>query len=118
MRDTIRTLGEHDAEQGHEPGEIWSLRTKHATLTAEDEDLRGRASHYELERLIATAIGKDTGLPPDTLAPRLTAYTLVGGLRELYTTPEAHHGDTTTEELRPLVDRMHSFARAGLAEPA
>ncbi|MGW0201218.1 TetR/AcrR family transcriptional regulator [Nonomuraea sp. NPDC003201] len=118
MRDTIRALDEHDAEQGREPGEIWSLRTKRATLIAEDEDLRGRAraSYYELERLIAAAVGKDAGLPPDALAPRLTAYILVGGLRELYMTHEARHGDTTTEELLPLVDRVLSFARAGLAE--
>ncbi|MEW1837133.1 hypothetical protein AB0392_04135 [Nonomuraea angiospora] len=51
-----------------------------------------------------------------SLAPRLTAYILVGGLRELYMTHEAHHGDTTTEELLPLVDRVLAFARAGLAE--
>ncbi|MGW6504363.1 hypothetical protein [Nonomuraea angiospora] len=52
----------------------------------------------------------------DSLAPRLSAYILVGGLRELDMTHEAHHGDTTTEELLPLVDRVLSFARAGLAE--
>ncbi|MEV4111608.1 hypothetical protein [Nonomuraea sp. NPDC049695] len=100
-------------DQGREPGETWSLRTRRAILIAEDEDLRGRAraSYYELERLIAAAIGKDAGLPPDALAPRLTAYTVVGGLRELYMTHEA-----ATEDLLLLVDRVLSFARAGLAE--
>jgi AcrR family transcriptional regulator len=118
MRDTMRALDERDADQDRKPGETWSRRTKRAALIAEDEDLRGhaRASYYELERLIAAAIGKDVGLPPDALAPRLTAYTVVGGLRELYMTHEAHHRDTATEELLPLVDRVLDFARAGLAK--
>ncbi|MEV0829722.1 TetR/AcrR family transcriptional regulator [Nonomuraea rubra] len=113
MRDTMRALDEHDADQGREPGEIWSLRTKRATLIAGDDDLRGRAraSYYELERLIAAAIGKDLGLPADALAPRLTAYALVGGLRELYMTHEAGR----REELPGLVGRVLAFARAGLA---
>ncbi|WP_103964903.1 TetR/AcrR family transcriptional regulator [Nonomuraea solani] len=120
MRDTMRALDERDADQGREPGEIWSLRVKRATLIAEDEDLRGRAraSYYELERLIAAAIGKDLGLPPDALAPRLTAYTVVGGLRELYMTHEAGHRDIATEQLLPLVGRVLDAARAGLAELA
>lgn len=118
MRDTMHALDERDADQGRKPGETWSLRTKRASLIAEDEDLRGRAraSYYELERLIAAAIGKDLDLPPNALAPRLTAYTVVGGLRELYMTHEAQHRDTATEELLPLVDRIVRFARAGLAE--
>jgi hypothetical protein len=41
---------------------------------------------------------------------------VVGGLRELYTTDEAHRRDTATEELLPLVDRVLDVARAGLAE--
>ncbi|MBT2233714.1 TetR/AcrR family transcriptional regulator [Nonomuraea sp. NEAU-A123] len=118
MRDTMHALDEHDADQGRKPGETWSLRVKRATLIAEDEDLRGsaRASYYALERLIATAIGKDLGLPPNALAPRLTAYTVVGGLRELYMTHEAHRRDAATEELLPLVDRVLDVARAGLTE--
>lgn len=116
MRDTMHTLDECDADQGRKPGETWSLRIERATLIAEDEDLRGRARYYELERLIAAAIGKDLGLPPNALAPRLTAYTVMGGLRELYMTHEAHHRDTATERLLPLVERVLDVARAGLAE--
>jgi AcrR family transcriptional regulator len=118
MRDTMRALDERDAEQGREPGETWSLRLKRATLIAEDEDLRGhaRASYYELERLIAAAIAKDVDLPPNALAPRLTAYTVVGGLRELYMTHEARHRETATKELLPLVDHVLNYARAGLAQ--
>ena len=40
---------------------------------------------------------------------------MVGGLRELYMTHEAHHPDTASEELLPLVERVLDFARAGLA---
>jgi AcrR family transcriptional regulator len=118
MCDTMRALDEHDAEQDREPGETWSRRLKRAALIAEDEDLRGhaRANYFELERMIAAAIGKDVGLPPTALAPRLTAYTVVGGLRELYMTHEANQRDTTTEELLPLVDRVLDFARTGLAK--
>ena len=99
----MHALDEHDAHRGRKPGETWALRTKRAKLIAEDEDLRGRgrASYYELERLIAAAVGKDLGLPPDALAPRLTAYTVVGGLRELYMTDEVHHCDTSTEGCSP-----------------
>lgn len=118
MLDTMRALDEHDAHRGRKPGETWALRTKRAKLIAEDEDLRGRAraSYHELERLIAAAVGKDLGLPPNALAPNLTAYTVVGGLRELYMTDEVHHCDTSTEGLLVLVDRVLDFARAGLAE--
>jgi AcrR family transcriptional regulator len=118
MRATMHALDERDAHRGRKSGETWALRTKRAKLIAEDEDLRGRAraSYYELERLIAAAIGKDLGLPADALAPRLAAYAVVGGLRELYMTDEVHHCATTTEELLILVDRVLGFARAGLAE--
>jgi AcrR family transcriptional regulator len=114
MRDTMRALDEHDTDQGREPGEIFSLHAKRTALIAEDEHLgsRARAFYNELERLIASALGKDLGLPPDALAPRLTAYTLVGGLRELYMADEA----SRREELPALVDRVVEFARAGLAK--
>ncbi len=114
MHDTMRALDEHDTDQGRGPGEIWSQRTKRAALIAEDEDLgvRARAFYSELERLTASALGEDLGLPPDALAPRLTAYTLVGGLRELYMANEA----SRREELPALVYRVVEFARAGLAK--
>jgi AcrR family transcriptional regulator len=114
MRDTMRALDEHDTDQGREPGDVWARRKKRATLIAEDEDLRGRArgGYYELERLIASALGKDLGLPPDAQAARLTAYTLVGGLREAHVTYEA----SQREDVFTLLDRVLEFARAGLAK--
>lgn len=114
MRDTMRALDQRDAVRHRDPGEIWARRTRRATLIAEDEDLRGRAraAYRDLECLIAAAVGEDVGLPADALAPRLTAYAVTGGLRELYTTYEVHHG---TADLLALVDHVLDFARAGLA---
>jgi AcrR family transcriptional regulator len=113
MRDTMHALDQRDAARQREPGEIWARRTHRATLITEDDDLRGRAraAYRDLERLIATAIGEDTGLPEDALAPRLTAYAVTGGLRELYTTHEIHQ---RTEDLLTLVDQVLDFADTGL----
>jgi AcrR family transcriptional regulator len=112
LRDTMKALDQRDADRYREPGEIWARRTRRANLIAEDDDLRGRAraAYQDLERLIATAIAEDNDLPADALAPRLTAYALIGGLRELYTTHEVTHD----ADLSPLVDRVFDFARAGL----
>lgn len=112
MRDTMKALDQRDADRYREPGEIWARRTRRANLIAEDDDLRGRAraAYQVLERLIATAIAEDHDLPAGALAPRLTAYALVGGLRELYTTHEATHD----ADLSHLVDQVFDFARAGL----
>jgi AcrR family transcriptional regulator len=117
MRDTMHVLDQRDALRGREPGEVWARRTRRAGLIAEDEDLRGRAraAYRDLERLIATAIGEDLGLPADALAPRLTAYAVTGGLRELYTTYEVHHGPA---DLLALVDEVLDFARTGLTRLA
>lgn len=75
----MHVLDQRDALRDREPGEIWARRTRRAGLIAEDEDLRGRAraAYRDLERLIATAIGEDLGLPAEALAPRLTAYAVL-----------------------------------------
>jgi AcrR family transcriptional regulator len=116
MRDTMLALDQRDADQGRAPGQIWTRRTQRAALIAEDEDLRARArtGYYELERLIATGIGNDVGLPADALAPRLTAYTVTGGLRELYMTHEAR--DPGTDVLLTLIDEVLAAADAGLTQ--
>ena len=116
LRETMGALDRRDADRYREPGEIWARRTRRATLIAEDGDLRGRAraAYRALERLIATAIAEDMNVPADALAPRLTAYAIVGGLRELYTTHEVTHD----ADLWALVDRVFDFARAGLKQLA
>jgi AcrR family transcriptional regulator len=113
IHDTMRALAENDTDQGREPGEVFSLHAKRAALIAEDDDLgsRARVFYSELERVIASALGNDLGLSSGALAPRLTAYTLVGGLRELYGADDA-----SREHLPVLVDRVIEFARAGLAK--
>jgi AcrR family transcriptional regulator len=113
IHDTMRALDEDDTDQGRERGRMFSLHAKRAALIAEDDDLgsRARVFYSELERVVASALGNDLGLSPGALAPRLTAYTLVGGLRELYGADEA-----SREELPALVDRVLEFARAGLAK--
>jgi len=60
-------------------------------LIIADDRLRGRApaDYYAAERIIADGIGHDLSLPPDALAPRLAATTIVTGLSELYETREA-----------------------------
>ncbi|WP_262850796.1 TetR/AcrR family transcriptional regulator [Mumia quercus] len=112
MHDTMRALGEDDTDQGREPGEMFALHAKRAALIAEDADLGSRAGAFytALERVVADALGDELGMSPDALVPRLTAYTLVGGLRELYRADEA-----TREDLPALVDRVLEFTRAGMA---
>lgn len=118
MHDTMHALGEDDTDQGRSPGEMFSLHAKRAALIAEDADLSSRAQVFyaELETVIARALGKELDMSADALAPRLTAYTLVGGLRlgvlrQVFVADEA-----SREELPSLVDRVLEFARAGLAE--
>src|SRR6476469_3557990 len=117
MRDTMHVLDRRDTLRDRAPGEVWARRTRRAALIAEDEDLRGRAraAYHDLERLIATAVGADLGLPADALAPRLAAYAVTGGLRELYTTDEVRHGPA---DLLALVDEVLAFAHAGLTRLA
>ncbi len=86
-------------------------------ITAEPE-LRGRAraGYYQFEQVLSQAIGDDLGLPGTALVPRLAALTAVTGLRELYESDEACalEPTPTAAELLALVDRVISFARAGV----
>ncbi|MBO3084657.1 TetR/AcrR family transcriptional regulator [Cellulomonas fengjieae] len=111
LHDTIRDLGEYDEDLGRPPGEMLSLHAMRPALIAEDPDLASRAHVFysELERVTAESLAQELGTSADGLAPRLTAYTLVGGLRELYRVDEA-----SRDTLPALVDRVLAFARAGL----
>lgn len=118
MHATMRELDERDRESGVDPAHIWQRRALRADLLLADDDLRGRAraGYRDLELPIAAALGADLGLPADALLPRLTAVTVVAGLREIYVTRE---GRARTSDLGGLVDDVLAFAEAGLrATPA
>jgi hypothetical protein len=66
---------------------------------------------------VAEGIGRDLGQAADALLPRLTASTVVGGLREIYVTREGRErAGAAASELFDLVDAVLAFARAGMAE--
>jgi AcrR family transcriptional regulator len=97
---------------------FWERRALRARVITAEPELRGRAraGYYQFERVLAQAIGDDLGLPGTALVPRLAALTAVTGLRELYESDEAHalEPTPTAVDLLALVDRVISFARAGL----
>jgi AcrR family transcriptional regulator len=118
MRTTMRSLDASDAEQSPDLGGVWRRRALRSRLLMEDDDLRGRAraGYRELEQLVAAGIGQDLGQAADALLPRLTASTVVGGLREIYATREGQEkAVSATSELFDLVDAVFAFARAGMA---
>lgn len=120
MHATMRELDERDRESGVDPAHLWQRRALRADLLMADDDLRGRAraGYRDLEVLVAAAVGDDLGLPADALLPRLTAVTVVAGLREIYVTREGRTR-TAASELAGLVDEVLAFAQAGLhAAPA
>ncbi|EOD68650.1 TetR/AcrR family transcriptional regulator [Amycolatopsis vancoresmycina] len=115
MHATMRALDERDRDSGLDPAHIWQRRALRAGLLMADDDLRGRAraGYRDLEVLVAGGIGADIGLPADALLPRLTAVTVVAGLREIYVTREGR-AQSSTSDLSPLVDEVLAFAEAGL----
>jgi len=98
---------------------FWELRAQRARIINAEPALRGRAraAYYELERVLADAIGTDLGQAGTALVPRLAALTAVAGLRDLYETDElrALPSPPTAAGLLALVDRVIAFTRAGIA---
>jgi AcrR family transcriptional regulator len=97
---------------------FWERRALRAHIINDEPDLRGRsrASYYPFERVIAEAIGEDLGQSGNSLIPRITALSLVAGLRELYESDEAQAltAPPSAADLLKLVDRVIRFAQAGL----
>jgi AcrR family transcriptional regulator len=97
---------------------FWERRALRARVITAEPELRGRAraGYYKFEQALSQAIGDDLGLPGTALVPRLAALTAVTGLRELYESDEARalEPTPTAAELLALVDRVISFARAGI----
>jgi AcrR family transcriptional regulator len=119
MRTTMRSLDASDAEEPQDLGRVWRRRALRSRLLMDDDDLRGRAraGYRELEQLVAAGIGQDLGQAADALLPRLTASTVVVGLREIYATREGQEkAGAAASELFDLVDDVLAFARAGMAE--
>ncbi|MGH2974504.1 MAG: TetR/AcrR family transcriptional regulator [Solirubrobacterales bacterium] len=116
MASTMNDLGSEDAELGNR---FWERRAQRAHIINSEPALRGRAraAYYELERVLADAIGADLGRPGSALVPRVAALTAVSGLRDLYETDElrALPAPPTASDLLALVDRVIAFTRAGIA---
>jgi MftR C-terminal domain len=96
-------------------GRFWERRALRAHIINTEPELRGRASYYPFERVLAQAIGKDLGQPANSLIPRLAALSAVAGLRELYGSDEAQAlaAPPNAAELLKLVDTVISFTQAG-----
>jgi AcrR family transcriptional regulator len=113
------TLDEVSRDQAERSGRHWQARALRARLIADNERLRGRAraSYVSAEHVLAAAVAADLDVEPDSLAVRLTAVSVVAGLRELYETSEARalEPEPLVTDLVPLVDRVIAYATAGLA---
>ena len=96
-------------------GRFWERRALRAHIINAEPELRGRASYYPFERVLAEAIGQDLGQSGNTLIPRLAALSAVAGLRELYESDEAQRmaAPPSAAELLKLVDTVIRFTQAG-----
>jgi AcrR family transcriptional regulator len=122
--DTLRswmaaTMRELESEDADPSDRFWERRMQRAQIINAEPALRGRAraAYYELERVLADAIGRDLGQAGTALVPRVAALAAVAGLRELYETDElrALPSPATAADLLALVDRVIAFTSAGIA---
>lgn len=111
-----------NATSGAEAGDaraFWRRRLLRSEAIRADPFLRakGRASYVEYERLISEALASELGVRPESIAPRLTAATLMTGLREIYETYESPQSGSAsaTAQRHALVDQVFAYAEAGLA---
>jgi len=125
--DTLRnwmasTMKQLESENAELSDRFWERRAQRARIINAEPGLRGRAraGYYELERVLAEAIGTDIGQSATALVPRLAALTAVAGLRDLYETDElrALPSPPTAAGLVALVDRVIAFTHAGIAGSA
>jgi AcrR family transcriptional regulator len=112
------TMTEIETDAEGLDGRFWERRALRAHIINAEPELRGRAraGYYPFERVLAEAIGEDLGQPGNSLVPRLAALSAVAGLRELYESDEAQAlaAPPSASELLELVDRVISFAQAGI----
>jgi hypothetical protein len=109
------TMAEAQANASEPADRIWERRALRAHIINTEPGLRGRASYYPFERVLAEAIGKDLGQSANSLIPRLAALSAVAGLRELYESDEAQAlaAPPDAAELLKLVDTVIRFTQAG-----
>src|SRR5437763_1632025 len=96
-------------------GRVLAMTVSDGRRERKTAQTRTRIQEADLDLLVAAGIGEDLGLPADALLPRLTAVTVVTGLREIYVTREGQaQARSAASELSHLVDEVLAFARAGL----
>jgi hypothetical protein len=95
--------------------EMTSALRAHIMNTEPEPELRGRASYYPFERVLAEAIGEDLGQSANSLIARFAALSAVAGLRELYESDEAQAlaSPPNAAELLKLADTVIRFTQAG-----
>jgi len=113
-----KTMNDLESEDAERSDRFWERRAQRAHIINAEPALRGRAraAYYELERVLADALGSDIGQAGTALVPRVAALTAVAGLRDLYETDElrALPSPPTAADLLALVDRVIAFTNAGI----
>ena len=109
------TMAQAETSGSELDGRFWERRALRAHIMNTEPELRGRASHYPLERVLAEAIGEDLGQSANSLIARFAALSAVAGLRELYESDEAQAlaAPPNAAELLKLVDTVIRFTQAG-----
>ena len=112
-------MNDLESEDAAPSDRFWRRRAQRAHIINSEPTLRGRAraAYYELERVLADAIGADLGQARNgTRAPRGGAHRRLGAA-ELYETDDvrALPAPPAGGDLLALVDRVISFTRPGIA---
>ena len=97
------------------PDETLALRMK----ILRDEGLRDRqrARYMRVERLLADAIAKDLGAPPDDLRPTLLAASAAAALATVGERLRPESGEPISyDQASTILDQMFNFLRSGLDE--
>jgi hypothetical protein len=109
------TMAQAETSGSELDGRFWERRDLRAHIMNTEPELRGRASYYPFERVLAEAIGEDLVQSANSLIPRLAALSAVAGLRELYESDEAQAlaAPPNAAELLKLVGTVIRFTQAG-----
>lgn len=90
-------------------------RTRRAIINTDPSLRQSERGHLErVERLLATAIARDTGGPPEGLLPQMAASAAVAVFVMLERTRPVGEGPLTAREGLALVDRVLTFLHGGM----